>query len=41
MIGLITVLKVVFGFLGVCLIGGIIFYVLFDLKPWKRKEKKK
>ena len=36
MTGLITVFKVIFGFLGVCLIGGIIFYILLDLKPWRR-----
>ena len=36
MTGIITVFKVIFGFLGVCLIGGIIFYILLDLKPWRR-----
>ena len=34
--GLIAVFKVVFGFLGVCLIGGLFFYTIFDLKPWRR-----
>ena len=36
MIGLITVFKVVFGFLFVCFLGGIFFYTIFDLKPWRR-----
>ena len=36
MTGLIAVFKVVFGFLGICLIGGIFFYTIFDLKPWRR-----
>ena len=36
MTGLITVFKVIFGFLGVCLVGGIFFYIIFDLKPWRR-----
>ena len=40
MTGLITVFKVVFGFLGVCLMGGVIFYVLLDLKPWRKKKDK-
>ena len=34
--GLITVFKVVFGFLFVCFIGGLFFYTIFDLKPWRR-----
>jgi hypothetical protein len=38
MTGLITVFKVIFGFLGVCLIGGIIFYILLDLKPWRKNS---
>ena len=33
---MIAVFKVVFGFLGICLIGGIFFYTIFDLKPWRR-----
>jgi hypothetical protein len=36
MTGIITVFKVIFGFLGICFIGGIIFYILLDLKPWRR-----
>ena len=36
MMGLITVFKVVFGFLFVCFIGGLFFYTIFDLKPWRR-----
>ena len=33
---MIAVFKVVFGFLFVCLIGGLFFYTIFDLKPWRR-----
>ena len=33
---MITVFKVVFGFLGLCLIGGLFFYTIFDLKPWRK-----
>ena len=36
MTGLITVFKVVFGFLFVCLLGGLFFYTIFDLKPWRK-----
>ena len=36
MTGLITVFKVVFGFLGFCFMGGLILYILLDLKPWRR-----
>jgi hypothetical protein len=36
---MITILKLVIGFLGLCLMGGIIFYILLDLKPWKKKKK--
>ena len=36
MAGLITMFKVVFGFLGVCFIGGLVLYILLDLKPWRR-----
>jgi len=36
MTGIITVFKVIFGFLGVCLIGGVFFYTIFDLKPWRK-----
>ena len=28
---MITILKVIFGF-----IGGVFFYIIFDLKPWRR-----
>jgi hypothetical protein len=33
---MITVIQVILSFLGICLVGGIIFYIIFDLKPWKR-----
>ena len=33
---MIAVFKVVFGFLFVCLIGGLFFYTIFDLKPWRK-----
>ena len=33
---MITIFKVVFGFLFICLIGGLFFYTIFDLKPWRR-----
>ena len=33
---MIAVFKVVFGFLFVCLMGGLFFYTIFDLKPWRR-----
>ena len=36
MTGLIAVFKVIFGFLFVCLLGGLFFYTIFDLKPWRR-----
>ena len=36
MTGLIAVFKVIFGFLGVCLLGGLFFYTIFDLKPWRK-----
>ena len=36
MTGIITVFKVIFGFLFVCLMGGLFFYTIFDLKPWRR-----
>jgi len=35
---MLTILKVIFGFLFICLMGGIILYILLDLKPWKRKN---
>ena len=35
---MITILKVILGFLFICLCGGVIFYVLLDLKPWKKKD---
>jgi hypothetical protein len=38
---MITILKVIFGFLGICLIGGVFFYTIFDLKPWKKISRKK
>ena len=36
---MITILIVILGFLFICLCGGVIFYVLLDLKPWKKKKK--
>ena len=33
---MIAVFKVVFGFLFVCLMGGLFFYTIFDLKPWRK-----
>jgi len=36
MAGIITVLKVVFGFLGFCFMGGLVLYIILDLKPWRR-----
>ena len=35
---MITILKVIIGFLGLCLIVGTILYILVDLKPWKKKK---
>ena len=36
MTGLIAVFKVIFGFLFICFLGGLFFYTIFDLKPWRR-----
>jgi hypothetical protein len=36
MMGLISIFKVIFGFLFVCLLGGLFFYTIFDLKPWRK-----
>jgi hypothetical protein len=33
---MIAVIQVILSFLGICLVGGIIFYIILDLKPWKR-----
>ena len=33
---MITMFKVMFGFLFICLIGGLFFYTIFDLKPWRK-----
>ena len=33
---MITMFKVVFGFLFICFLGGLFFYTIFDLKPWRR-----
>jgi hypothetical protein len=33
---MITVFKVMFGFLFACVLGGLFFYTIFDLKPWRR-----
>ena len=29
-------LQVIFGFVFICFIGGVFFYIIFDLKPWRR-----
>ena len=33
---MITALKVILGFLFICLLGGLFFYTIFDLKPWRK-----
>ena len=33
---MITLIKVIFGFLFLCLLGGLFFYTIFDLKPWRK-----
>jgi hypothetical protein len=33
---MISIIKVLFGFLGLCLLSGVFFYTIFDLKPWRR-----
>ena len=33
---MITGLKVIFGFLFICFLGGLFFYTIFDLKPWRK-----
>jgi len=33
---MITILKVLIGFLGLCLLSGVFFYTIFDLKPWRK-----
>jgi len=33
---MITMIKVIFGFLFICLMGGLFFYTIFDLKPWRK-----
>ena len=33
---MITALKVIFGFLFICLLCGVFFYTIFDLKPWRK-----
>ena len=35
-IPMITMIKVIFGFVFICFIGGVFFYIIFDLKPWRR-----
>jgi len=29
-------LKVIFGFLFFCLCGGLFFYIILDLRPWRK-----
>ncbi len=41
MIGLITVFKVIFGFLAVCLSVGILIWIFKDLRPWRKKVRTK
>ena len=33
---MITMLKVIFGFVFICFLSGLFFYTIFDLKPWRR-----
>jgi len=33
---MITMFKVIFGFIFMCFLGGLFFYTIFDLKPWRR-----
>ena len=33
---MIAVIQVLFGFLFVCFMGGVFFYIILDLKPWRR-----
>ena len=33
---MITVIQVIFGFIGICVLCGIFFYIILDLKPWRR-----
>ena len=33
---MITIIKVVLGFLFVCFLAGLFFYTIFDLKPWRK-----
>jgi len=34
-------IKVIFGFLFFCLCGGIFFYIILDLKPWRKHVRTK
>jgi hypothetical protein len=36
MAGIITIFQVLGGFLGLCLVMGVILYILLDLRPWRR-----
>jgi hypothetical protein len=38
---MVTIFKVIFGFLFICFVGGIILYILLDLKPWREESRKK
>ena len=33
---MLTMLKVIFGFLFFCLMGGLFLYTILDLKPWRK-----
>ena len=33
---MITILQVIFGFIFMCFLGGLFFYTIFDLKPWRK-----
>jgi hypothetical protein len=33
---MIAVIQVIFGFLFICFVGGLFFYIILDLKPWRR-----
>ena len=33
---MITMFKVIYGFIFLCFLGRLFFYTIFDLKPWRR-----
>jgi Trk-type K+ transport system membrane component len=38
---MVTFFKVLFGFIAFILAGGIFFYIILDLKPWRKESRKK